>query len=138
MATPSLPRSPGVSDDSITALAELAVRDADHAIIFLEEMGLRATPEHPVDLPPNFVLELGAAMRLLEWELDGVSGLLDADLPTVKQAVLQAFHLLHDPSSDNPDLTGRVLALLSSASPGTRTATGTPRWSSIRSTKTPL
>ena len=56
----------------ITGVAEQAARDADLTAHFLTAVGLAPAPGKVRRLPSEFLLELGAAMRLLAWEVDGL------------------------------------------------------------------
>src|SRR5262245_23659798 len=65
------------SDDALPSELEVAVavhaaRDADHVCRFLDRLGLPATPEKPRPMPAGFLLDLGAALRLLAWEVQGI------------------------------------------------------------------
>ena len=91
----------------IARVAEQAARDADLTADFLKGVGLDPHPGTTRPLPSDFLLELGAAMRLLAWEVNGLD-LLDAGLPTARDAILQTFQgavrRIHDPSSPAPTL----------------------------------
>src|SRR3954453_197751 len=99
----------------IARVAEQAARDADLAAEFLKGVGLDPPPGTTRALPGDFLLELGAAMRLLAWERDGLE-LRDSGLPAPQAAILEAFQgairRIHDPSSPAPSL-GRIVFRIS-------------------------
>ncbi len=74
----------------IDRVAEQAARDADMTAGFLEAIGLTPPSGEARHLPGDFLLELGAAMRLLAWEVDGLD-LHGAGLPTARDAILRVF-----------------------------------------------
>jgi hypothetical protein len=93
----------------VTAVAEAAARDAARVRLFLEEVSLGASLALPIPLTSAFLLELGAALRLLEWERRGLSAHLDAGLPPSGRALREAFrHLVAPPVP--PDPPGDTLA----------------------------
>jgi hypothetical protein len=74
------------------ALVQYVARDAEIAAdlvaAFLEEIGLLkwkpdGTPE-PFWLPPDFLLELGAAVQVQLWHVRGVADLLGNELPDLQ------------------------------------------------------
>ena len=80
----------------ITRVAEQAARDADLTAHFLKAVGLAPPPGTVRRLPSEFLLELGAAMRLLAWEVDGLD-LHEPGLPTARDAILQVVPGRHSP-----------------------------------------
>jgi hypothetical protein len=92
----------------VAVVAADAARDADRVCLFLGFLGLRGSPENPMPMPAVFLLHLGAASRLLTWELQSF---LDrtAGLPEARQAIRDAFQSLHDPKADAADLCVKVL-----------------------------
>src|SRR5438874_2475952 len=68
-----------------------AARDADRVVRFLTTLGLAGTPERPLFLPPNFLLALGAGLRLLAWEASGFTAHRDAGLPPAMDVIRDAF-----------------------------------------------
>src|SRR3954462_9471169 len=68
----------------IDRVAEQAARDADLTAHFLKAVGLVPRADEAGPLPADLLLELGAAMRLLAWEVDGVD-LQEPGLPTAKE-----------------------------------------------------
>src|SRR5438067_10767074 len=89
----------------IARIAEQAARDADLTAEFLKGVGLGPPPGTTRPLPSELLLELGAAMRLLAWEMDGLD-LHGFGLPTARDAILRAFHdalrRIHDTSTPAP------------------------------------
>ena len=92
-------------------MARDAARDADRVGRFLAHLGLQATPEKPLALPTNFLLRLGAALRLLEWEVQGFFFHRDAGMPEAQQTIGEAFRLLTDLDDDPTTLCWGVLRL---------------------------
>jgi len=84
-AIPTLPA------ELIQATAIEAARDADRVGLFLRERGLLPAPGHTLQLPAEFLLALGAALRLLEWETGGLRVHRDAGLPDAEKALDDAF-----------------------------------------------
>ena len=77
--------------------------------MFLRALGLKASPARPIALPDAFLLELGAALRLLEWERRGLTAHTDAGLPPSGQALREAFRHLDAPGAA-PGPLGDTLA----------------------------
>ena len=75
---------PEYPPDLIQAVAREAERDADRVGLFLTTAAL--TP--PIHLRAEFLLNLGAALRLLQWEQAGIDLHARAGLPSGKQALL--------------------------------------------------
>lgn len=66
--------------------------DAALVLSFLDQVGLTpASLGRPVVLPAHFLLELGAALRLLFWECQGSTAYVQAGLPTAREALCRAF-----------------------------------------------
>jgi hypothetical protein len=78
--------------DLIRAVAQDAARDAELVGTFLGEIGLapagQASQDPPLRLPADFLLGLGAALRLLFWEQQGIHVHLDHRFPPARQALL--------------------------------------------------
>lgn len=83
--------------DLVRAVAAEAERDADAVGIFLNALGLHATPDRPIHLPAAFLLDLGAALRLLAWEQEGLHPQEVAGLPPARQALADVFLALKHP-----------------------------------------
>jgi len=83
--------------------------------LFLNELGLGGFPERPLILPAGFLLDLGAALRLLEWERRGLQAHLQAGLPPARKALSDVCRTLGkqpDPAAVPPGtLASRVLAV---------------------------
>jgi hypothetical protein len=73
--------------DLIDAVARDAEADADHVGAFLDALGLRPPPGQVLPLPAAFLLDLGAALRLLLWEQAGLQAPASAGLPPARQAL---------------------------------------------------
>jgi hypothetical protein len=89
----------------IARFAEQAAGDGDMTVHFLKVVGLAPPPGETLELPSDFLLELGAAMRLLAWERDGLV-VHESGLPTARDAIRQAFRgllqCIQDPFSPAP------------------------------------
>jgi hypothetical protein len=97
--------------DMVSAVALDASRDADRVGFFLEQLGLGATPDKPLQLPAGFLLSLGAALRLLNWEAQGFFIHREAGLPDAQQAIRDAFSSINDPDADPTDRCVAVMSL---------------------------
>src|SRR4051812_5772611 len=75
----------------IDGVAAEAAEDADRVALFLRYLGLVPTPEAPVRLDADFLLELGAALRLLKWEGAGLTIHREAGLPAARHALERTF-----------------------------------------------
>jgi hypothetical protein len=79
----------------IRAVAQDAARDADLVGAFLDALGLapagRRPQDPPLRLPADFLLGLGAALRLLLWEQHGIEAHREAGLPPARQAIQDVF-----------------------------------------------
>jgi hypothetical protein len=122
MASPPPPISlVDLPPDLVRAVAQDAALDADRVGCFLDELLGRcrapAAGRPPLLLPPDFLLELAAALRLLAWETSGLRCHLGAGLPPAQQALRDAFRWLKPATAapetgDGPErLMPRVLAL---------------------------
>ena len=98
---------PAYPAELVDRLTALAVEEAD--LVFDLLAGLRIIPpmSRVNKLPAAFFLELGAALRLSEWEMRGVI-LPGDDLPTARDAILgvlaEAVDRLEDPSMPASDM----------------------------------
>jgi hypothetical protein len=95
----------------ITAVLADAARDADRVGQFLIALGLRLDPKTPLPLPERFLLQLGAALRLLSWEAEGLFSHRAVGLPDAGEAIREAFQSLHDPDAGPSELCMAVLRL---------------------------
>lgn len=75
----------------IESVATNAAADADRVGWLLDRVGLGPPPGGTRRLPGDFLLNLGAALRLLDWEQAGISVHRDAGLPTAADAVRRVF-----------------------------------------------
>ena len=107
--------SSALPPELVEATAGEAARDADRAGQLLHELGFVPSPGRPVRLPAAFLLDLGAALRLLAWEQGGLHVHRDAGLPPAEQALHDAFRGLVESAGATGtaarDLARRVLAL---------------------------
>ena len=116
MATLSSSQPDEFPPDLIAAISDDAARDADRVGQFLHSCGLQGSRDRPLRLPGNILLDLGAALRLLAWEQNGIRVHVDAGLPPageVLRDVLQGVtDALTQPFSAAPcTLACRVMAL---------------------------
>jgi hypothetical protein len=103
-----------VPPELLAHVIDQARRDADRTASVLEAIGLHPPPEPSFSLSEWFLLEFGAAMRLLAWERDGVD-VSYYGLPTARVAarrvLADASARQLDPSSapHRPELSSAVL-----------------------------
>lgn len=106
-----------VPSELIHALALEASRDAAAVICFLQALSdtpagawLRALP---VRLPREFLLNLGAALRLCIWECKGIHVHREMSLPTGREALVDVFRAATDAdaAARSTQLATRVVAL---------------------------
>jgi len=71
-------------------------------------MGLMPSTDRPVRLPPGFLLQLGAALRLLVWESSGLRVHLDSGLPMAELAIIEAFGLLEASTEAETQLSAEL------------------------------
>jgi len=109
MVTRTLPHILDVPAELVTAIAEDADRDADRVGLFLRRLGLEGSAHGPLLLPASFLLNLGAALRLLDWELRGLRVHIEEGLPSAQEAVRAAF-LAVSAQSNAPISTTGMLA----------------------------
>ena len=99
-------------NDLVRFVADDAARDANRVAIFLDVLGLQACPSKPITLPAGFLLDLGAALRLLLWERNGLRVHRDAGLPSAHEAIVSTFKGITNPNSCAwGELSLRVLVL---------------------------
>jgi hypothetical protein len=97
--------------DLVRAVAAEAERDADAVGMFLTALGLHATPDRPIPLPAGFLLDLGAALRLLAWHEAGLPPQEVAGLPPARQALTEVFLAWkHPPTQTEPAVVPGSLA----------------------------
>src|SRR5436190_11921557 len=115
-ATPYLSNLP---PDLVTAVAVEAARDAEYVVLFLDEfldaMGLRPAVGERIPFPAAFLLDLGAALRILSWEQAGLHPQEVAGLPSAHEALenvlgsLQPESLVTEVANPRSTLAFRVL-----------------------------
>jgi len=90
----------------IERVADQAARDAHLTANLLDEAGLAPLPGGVRSFPAEFLLELGAAARLLAWESAGLELHRQAGLPAARDAIGMAFRdaarRLADPAAIAP------------------------------------
>ncbi len=101
----------GLPEEMIESVAIQAMVDAQNVCSFLRAVGLDASPESPVRVPGGFLLQLGAALRLLKWETLGLRIHKDAGLPSAKEAIREAFAKALDPAAQSTELARSVMRL---------------------------
>jgi hypothetical protein len=92
----SSPTSPldSFPGELVTALTLEAARHANLVASFLNALGFVPTPQAPIRWNADFLLELAAAMCLLDWEWSGLNIHRDAGLPSALDIVRNAFRNL--------------------------------------------
>jgi hypothetical protein len=100
-------------DAIVGAVAADAARDAHRVADLLDSLGVQGTQQRPIRLSGEFLLELGAAMRIHEWEIAGFNLHLDVGLPKSEVIINNAFrHLVERGIIPNGgELPRQVLAL---------------------------
>lgn len=107
MASPTPHTVPAIPPELLADVAERADADADRVVLFLQALGLAPAPGQTRALPAAFLLDLGAALRLLAWEAAGLDVHRQAGLPAALDAIRRAFaeapgYLLRDPTAPAP------------------------------------
>jgi hypothetical protein len=106
-----IPSVAGFPPDCLAFVAIEAARDADVTTFFLGTLGFQASPGKPVRLPARFLLHLGAALRLLRWEVHGFYYHRAAGLPDAAEAIREALLSAQDPAADPKEFCVAVLRL---------------------------
>jgi hypothetical protein len=88
-----------------------AARDADRVARFLAALGLEGRPGRPLPVPTGVLLALGAGVRLLAWESQGLTLHRDAGLPSALDVLRNAILALRTPGRLDPELPAAVLRL---------------------------
>jgi hypothetical protein len=109
MVTPSPVQIPALPPELTEAVVAEAERDADRVIRFLRSLGLPLDPGSPIELPRDSLLQLGAALRMLDWERSGISPHIDAGLGPAHRALAEAFFPAADRPGQGAHLTRRLL-----------------------------
>jgi hypothetical protein len=73
----------------LAQVIESAWHNAEMVAAFLASLGLKPKKNKPVYLPLEFLLELGAILRLAQWERAGIHHLIDPNLPSAREALRQ-------------------------------------------------
>jgi hypothetical protein len=82
---------PQYPPELVQFVTEGAAWEADAAVLFLKTVGLAPQPGKLCRLPADFLLNLGAAMRLLVWEQAGITAHIEAGLPPALEATGRVF-----------------------------------------------
>ena len=105
-------QSPAISDlppEMVAAAAVDAERQAQWVAQFLSALGEGAIPKNR--LTWQFLLHLGAALRLLQWEEHGFVFHRQVGLPEAHQAIRDAMGSLKAPTADSTRFCVKVLRL---------------------------
>lgn len=78
--------------EQIHCAAICAAEDAARVVAFIDAAGLRDSANKPFPFPPQFLLDLGAAFRLLTWEQLGIRLPPELGLPCGRDALLELLH----------------------------------------------
>src|SRR4051812_4778876 len=102
--------------DLVDRVVGQAAEDADRVAGLLGAMGLAPPPGEVRRVPAEFLLDLGAASRLIAWEAQGLTMHIEAGLPSAKQALLDALQNFlkrrSDPSAPHSSLGADLLAFV--------------------------
>jgi hypothetical protein len=92
-----------IPPELIAATIREASRDAEMTAGFLDALGqvpgLEWLAKKPVRLPADILLGIGASMRLLAWETQGIHVHRDAGLPSATEALVLVFRSYADPEA---------------------------------------
>jgi hypothetical protein len=84
-------------DEAVVAVIVAFMRDAermaDVTAAFLNQVG-SSLQDDQSSWPAAFLLELGAVLRIYQWEAAGISGAIDASLPSFQEALADLAHRL--------------------------------------------
>jgi hypothetical protein len=106
-----------VPNDQLLAIALDGKRDADLVGSFLnllsETPAGRWAVKRPLPLPVDFLLGLGAALRLGFWEMIGIQVHRDAGMPAASEIIIDVLSSVTNPeaAARTAQLPSRVLAL---------------------------
>jgi hypothetical protein len=102
---------PGYPEDMVEAVARDAEAMAVAVAAYLESRGVlpdrNQRAKAPVELPAEFLLELGAALRLAEWEKAGLRGTLRG-LPAAQSALADVLRR----AAEQPEEFGTSVAIM--------------------------
>jgi hypothetical protein len=114
----SIPVAVPAPNRAALELIELIVREAmfmaDLTAHFLERLGILPPPkerrENPVELPTEFLVELGAIVRLALWERAELRDRLDYGLPRAEHALADLFARFAGPvhEAQSGEVTSRL------------------------------
>ena len=97
--------------EMVSSVAADAARDADRVGAFLDAFGIKAPADRPLHLPAAFLLDLGAALRLLAWEQQGLQLHREAGLPPAREVLADVLRQAANAGSSAPALPNHGLAL---------------------------
>jgi hypothetical protein len=100
-----------IPPDCVAFAAAEAARDANAVGLFFRALGLTASPEKPIPMPASFLLQLGAALRLLRWESQGFFYHRQAGLPEAREAIRGVLLAVRHSGSDATECCLGVLRL---------------------------
>lgn len=95
--------------EMVGAVVGLATRDAACVDVFLGRIAEQATFKKPIT--PNFLLHLGAALRLHIWEANNLFFHREAGLPEARRAIQDALLSLNNPEADSAGFCASVMHL---------------------------
>lgn len=106
--------TPFFPSELVRAVSLVAIRDAKNVGFFLRALGFQL---QDLRLPVRFMLELGAALRLVIWEGLGLRVHLEAGLPSAHDLLVCIFREVlsvdyKNPDGTNPPLLNKVLRLV--------------------------
>ena len=97
--------------EMVSSVAADAARDADRVGAFLDAFGIKAPADRPLHLPAAFLVDLGAALRLLAWEQQGLQLHREAGLPPAREVLADVLRQAVNAGSSAPALPNHGLAL---------------------------
>jgi hypothetical protein len=102
---------PGVHPDAIAAVVAQAEHDAELVIAYVDRLRRLGILGPSDGLPGKYLIALGQALRLREWEELGIRAHLEAGLPSARNAMIAAIQTLRVPGGDDPTLSLELLRL---------------------------
>lgn len=111
MAATTPPTHVDAPTEPRAAILAIAGCDGARARRFLSQLVPGMTREKWLSLPFSFVLSVGTALRLLDWEKQGFSCVREAGLPTWLTVIRDAFVALQNSHTASPELPMAVLRL---------------------------
>jgi hypothetical protein len=87
-----------VVQELLYSLISQVSHSADLTGRFLQEYGFKASSEKPMYFPEWFLLDLGAALQVFEWEKAGLLEYLDSSLPSSLDTIVELLKAIEDPN----------------------------------------